>query len=85
MEVLRIDLYNQKQTIKWQQDHKKRMEEINRGERHISELPQLAFYLFTQKYGFVAFEGNKALWAKTKKEVIAWWKDEERKKKIRGW
>jgi hypothetical protein len=85
MEVLRVDLYNQKQTIKWQQDHAKRMEEINRGERHISELPQLAFYLFNHKTGFIAFEGSKALWAKTKKGVIAWWEDEERKKKIRGW
>jgi hypothetical protein len=85
MEVLSIKKYNAKQTAKWQRDFDKVAEEARFGKRNWSELPQLAFYIFEKSYGYVAFEGSKALWAKTKKEVIDWWESEEIKKKVRGW
>lgn len=85
MEVLSIKKYNAKQTAKWQRDFDNVVNEINLGRRGWSELPQLAFYVFEKSYGYVAFEGGKALWAKTKKEVADWWKSEEIKRKVRGW
>jgi hypothetical protein len=85
MEVLSIKKYNEKQTAKWHRDYDKVMQEVKKGNRSISELPQLAFYLFNHKYGYVAFGEKKALWHKTKKGVIDFWNDEERKRKIRGW
>jgi hypothetical protein len=85
MNVLSCKKYNKKQTLKWNEDWKAMMAKINTGERHLSELPQLAFYIFNKNYGYVAFKDNKALWDKSKAGVIAWWKDEERLKKIRGY
>jgi uncharacterized protein (DUF169 family) len=87
MQVLRIDKYNEKQTRKWEQRYSEVMQKVRAGEKHFHELPQLAFYVFNKTYGFVAFDEskNKSLWAKTKKGVIEWWEDEERKRKIRGW
>tara|TARA_R110000850_G_scaffold242730_1_gene367491 strand:- start:4089 stop:4352 length:264 start_codon:yes stop_codon:yes gene_type:complete len=87
MEVLSTKKYNALQTAKWQEDNKTFMEAYKRGERHITEQPQLAFYLFnsTRTYGYVAFNDKKALWDKSKAGVIEYWNDEERKRKIRGW
>ncbi len=87
MEVLSINKYNDKQTRKWKQRYDEVMQKVNTGERHITELPQLAFFIFNKNYGYVAFDEsrNKALWAKSKKAVIEWWEDEERKRKVRGW
>lgn len=87
MNVLSIKKYNEKQTQKWRKRYDEVMEKVKTGERHLSELPQLAFFVFEKKYGYVAFDENKnkALWAKTKKKVIEWWEDEEKKRKIRGW
>lgn len=87
MKVLSTKKYNEQQTQKWRKDHDKFMESYLRGERHITEAPQLAFYLFnsTRNYGYVAFDDKKALWDKSKAGVIAFWNDEERKRKIRGW
>ena len=84
MEVLSIKKYNAKQTAKWKEKYDEVMEAVRRGERHITELPQLAFYLFNKSYGYVASDGKKALWAKTKREVVAWWNEEELRRKIRG-
>jgi len=85
MEVLSIKKYNAKQTAKWQQNYNKVAEEARFGKKNWSELPQLAFYIFEKNYGYVAFEGSRALWAKTKKEVIDRWESEEIKRKVRGW
>jgi len=87
METLSIKKYNEMQTRRWQQKYDEVMKEVKAGTRHLQELPQLAFYIFNKSYGYVAFDHarHKALWAKTKKEVIAWWEDEERKRKVRGW
>ncbi len=85
MEVLSIKKYNAKQTAKWQRDFDKVAEEARLGKRTWSELPQLAFYIFEKSYGYVAFGEGRALWAKTKKEVIDWWRQEEIKRKVRGW
>ena len=87
MKVLSTNRYNHKQTMKWKEDHDKFMEDYRKGKRHITEAPQLAFYLFnpSRRYGYVAFDDKKALWHKTKKGVIDFWNDEERKRKIRGW
>ncbi len=81
MNVLRIDKYNNQQTAKWNNDYDK----ARYDGRHWSCMPQLAFYIFEKNRGYVAFEGSKALWHKTKKGVIVWWNEEEEKKKIRGW
>jgi len=85
MEILSCKKYNEKQTLKWHKDYDICMKKIHAGERHITELPQLVMYVFLKKYGYVAFDGNRALWDKSKAGVIAWWNDEERKRKIRGW
>lgn len=87
MKVVTSRTYNKNQTQKWIEDHDKFMEDYRLGKRHITEAPQLAFYLFnpSRKYGYVAFDEKKALWHKTKKGVIAFWKEQERKRKIRGW
>lgn len=83
MKVLSKKKYDEMQTAKWQQDCEKAKTEG----RDWSMMPQLAFYLFptNRKYGYVAFNGNKALWNKTKKGVIEYWENEERKRKIRGY
>lgn len=87
MEVLSIKKYNDKQARKWSQRYDEVMQKVNTGERHLTELPQLAFFIFNKNYGYVAFDESrsKALWAKSKKAVIEWWEDEERKRKVRGW
>jgi hypothetical protein len=81
METLHVKKYNAKQTRKWEKD----CEQARINGRHFSTMPQLVMYLFNKNYGYVAFGNNKALWAKTKKEVIAWWEKEEKLKKIRGY
>jgi len=87
VQVLNIKKYNEMQTNRWNDNYDKTMKEVTAGTRHLSELPQLAFYVFNKSYGYVAFDHDKhkALWAKTKKEVISWWEDEEIKRKVRGW
>lgn len=85
MEVLSIKKYNAKQILVWEKRYKEVLAAVNRGERHPTELPQLAMFIFNKNYGYVAFGNGKALWDKSKKGVIAWWEDEERKFKIRGW
>lgn len=81
MQTLSIEKYNKQQTAKWNADYDKASAEG----RHYTCMPQLAFYIFNKSYGYVAFEGSKALWAKSKKAVIQWWEEEEAKKKVRGW
>jgi len=83
MEVLSAKKYIKKQTAKWESDYEKARQEG----RDWSMMPQLAFYLFNpqRNYGYVAFSNNRALWDKTKKGVIEFWNNEERKRKIRGW
>lgn len=67
MEVLSCKKYNEKQTQKWRDA----CNVARRGGRDLTCMPQLAFYIFNKNYGYVAHEGNTALWAKTKKQVIA--------------
>lgn len=83
MQVLSAKKYIEHQTKKWEQDCEKARQEG----RDWGMMPQLAFYLFNpqRRYGYVAFDGKKALWDKTKKGVIAFWESEEIKRKIRGW
>ena len=83
MQVVSAKKYIELQTAKWEKDYNKAIEEG----RHHTMMPQLAFYLFNpqRRYGYVAFNDNKALWDKTKKGVITFWESEERKRKIRGW
>ena len=62
--------YNAMQTAKWREDWQKAVQK-----RGYNSLPQLAFYIFMIDYGYVAFGkigecGNRACWAKTKKEAI---------------
>ena len=80
MEVLHVKKYNELQTEKWRKDHD---QAIRDGRWHTA--PQLVFYVFNKNYGYVAFGNGKALWHKTKKGVTQWWKDEELKRKVRGW
>jgi len=75
METLSIKKYNTLQTNKWSVNYYKALHD-----GRIHSLPQLAFYIFNKNYGYVAFENNSALWAKTKKEVIKFWEDEQIKK-----
>lgn len=87
MEVLSIKKYNAMQTQRWEDQYDKIMSEVNKGKRHLTELPQLAFYLFNKSYGYVAFDHSKhkALWNKSKKGVIQFWEDQELCKKQRGY
>lgn len=87
MQTLSIKKYNEKQVQKWNKRYDEVMGKVKTGDAYHTELPQLAFYIFNKNYGYVAFDEsrNKALWAKTKKEVIEWWEEEDRKMKIRGW
>ena len=78
--LLNVEKYNQKQTNKWRKDCYKA---ISEGRTY--SMPQLAFYIFHKNYGYVAFGEKKALWGKTKKNVIDMWLQEEEKIKIRGW
>ena len=80
MEVLSIKKYNEKQTAKWNADWEKAKAE-GRG---WGCMPQLAFYTFQKNYGYVASDGKKALWAKSKKEVLDFWEREEIRKRVRG-
>jgi hypothetical protein len=81
MQVLHVKKYNELQTAKWQKD----CQQARAEGRHYSMMPQLAFYVFNKNYGYVAFDGKKALWDKTKKGVMTFWESEEQKKKVRGW
>ena len=69
METLSIKKYNEQQTQKWKADQDKALKEG----RHISMLPQLAFYIFQKSYGYVAFAANVAVWGKTKKAAIEYY------------
>ena len=80
MQVLSIKKYNDQQTAKWQEHWDKAA-----AEQRWNCMPQLAFYIFNKNYGYVASDGKRALWAKTKKAVIAWWEQEQINKKVRGW
>jgi len=77
MEVLNCKKYNDMRTEKWCKD----CEQARLNGRHYTMMPQLAFYIFNKNYGYVAFNEKKALWAKTKKQVIEDWKLFQR----RGW
>ena len=81
MKVLPIKKYNEQRTQKWEKDWEKAKSE----NRNWTCMPQLAFYVFNKSYGYVAFDEKQALWAKSKKDVIAFWKTEETRKKIRGY
>ena len=81
MEVLSVKKYNDKQTNKWQEHCNKARSEG----RHFSCMPQLAMYVFNQRYGYVAFDGKTAIWDKSKKGVIQYWNDLEIQKKVRGY
>ena len=87
MQVLSLKKYNEVQTKRWNDKYNEVMEEVKVGKRHLQELPQLAFYVFNKTYGYVAFDHDrhKALWAKTKKEVISFWESEETRRKVRGY
>ena len=81
MEVLHVKKYNEKKQAKYREDLNKAIAD-GRG---VGEMPQLIFYIFLKNYGYVASDGKKSLWNKTKKGVIAWWEDEERLRKVRGY
>jgi len=81
MEVLSVKKYNYKQTLKWSSHCDKARAEG----RDWSMMPQLAMYIFNQRYGYVAFDDNRALWDKSKKGVIEFWEREEIRKKVRGY
>jgi hypothetical protein len=72
MEVLSIKKYNAMQTKLWEKRYGEVMDEVKKGNRHLTELPQLAFYIFDKSYGYVAFNHSKhkALWDKSKKGVV---------------
>ena len=78
MKVLSIAKYNEMRTKDWEKKYDEVLKEVNKGTRHLTELPQLAFFIFQKKYGYVAFNDNTALWAKSKKLVTEMW--ENRKK-----
>lgn len=80
METLHVKKYNAMKIAKWDKDYN---EAYASGRRW--DLPQVAMYIFQKSYGYVAFDGKRALWDKTKKGVIAYWENEERLKKIRGY
>jgi hypothetical protein len=73
MKTLTVKAYNTMQTRKWSKNYNECLELIKLGERHLTELPQLAFYVFNKSYGYVAFNSNSALWNKSKKGVISFW------------
>lgn len=79
MKVLSIKKYNKMQIRRWEERWIETMEEVKVGAKYFSELPQLAFYIFNKSYGYVAFnhDMHKSLWAKTKKEVINRWENEQ--------
>lgn len=81
MQVLSVKKYNDQQTLKWNRDWDKAKAEG----RNWGCMPQLAFYLFNKTYGYVAFDEKTALWDKTKKGVIEYWRAEEVRKKVRGY
>ncbi len=70
MEILSVKKYNERQTKKWQERSDEVWDRIKAGKALTTELPQLAFYIFNKSHGFVAFTDKKAVWAKTKKELI---------------
>ena len=80
MQVLSIAKYNQLQTQRWERDYNKAI-----AEERWNCMPQLAFYIFNKKYGYVAFDEKTALWDKTKKGVLEYWDLEQRRRKIRGY
>jgi hypothetical protein len=72
METVTVDKYNEMQTQKWHKDYDARLIEISQGKRHITELPQLAFYLMRSDihYGYVAYGNKRAVWGKSKADAI---------------
>jgi len=70
MNIVNIKKYNEMQTAKWNKNYDAVMKAVNEGTRHITELPQLAFYIFDKEDGFVAYNDNSAYWHKTKREAI---------------
>jgi hypothetical protein len=65
MRTLPIKKYNAEQIVKWSKNCDKARVEG----RDLGQMPQLAFYVFEKKYGYVAFEDNFAIWAKSKKDA----------------
>lgn len=72
VKVLSVDKYNEMRTKDWNKKYDEVLSEVNKGNRHLTELPQLAFFLMHSDvhYGYVAFNDSKAIWAKSKKEAV---------------
>jgi hypothetical protein len=70
MEILSVKKYNERQTKKFEERSKEVWDKIKAGKALTTELPQLAFYIFNKSHGFVAFTEKRAIWAKTKKELL---------------
>jgi len=62
--------YNRCMEAKWSQDWDKTLSDVNKGLRHLTELPQLAFYIFNKNYGYVVSTKNSARWFKNKPEAV---------------
>jgi hypothetical protein len=68
MEVLSCKNYNKMRTQKWREACEKN--KVDNPTGWMYTMPQLVFYVFNKNYGYVAFDDKRAIWAKTKKQVI---------------
>lgn len=74
--ILPVEQYNRIMTRKWNTDYSVVMDEVRAGRRQITELPQLAFYLFfdtkgnQRKRGYVLNYEGGAMCFKTKAECV---------------
>lgn len=66
METLTAKKYNEQQTLKWHKNYDRTLKQIKEGSKSFGELPQLAMYIFNKNYGYVAHEGNTAIWDRLK-------------------
>ncbi len=76
-QIIPVEQYNRIMERKWNTDYSATMDEVRTGKRHLTELPQLAFYLFfdkngnKRKRGYVLNYENGSLCRKTKRECEA--------------
>jgi hypothetical protein len=76
-QIISVEQYNRIMERKWNTDCAAVMDEVRVGKRHLTELPQLAFYLFfnkngePRKRGYVLKYQNGSLCRKTKRECEA--------------
>lgn len=76
-QIIPVEQYNRIMERKWNTDYLAVMDEVSVGKRHLTELPQLAFYLFfdkngnKRKRGYVLNYENGSLCCKTKRECEA--------------